>query len=342
MLLCKGWFVRNFSAKLASLLVVAARPQLAINDPGWILLRHNGKFARLNLQMSIRGTNNVELLRAVSQLRSALLLGLIALLTFAAFPAQAQRGEGKLIQQAPSGISVDEIISRFAAKERDFQAARAHYTYRQSNIIQTLSGETVDGEYRQDWDVNFDSHGKRSIAVTYAPAPTLTRIAMTNEDTNDLQNVMPFVLTTDEIPDYNILYVGQQQEDELQTYVFDISPKQIDKHHRRFEGRIWVDNHDFQIVKTYGKSVPDLHSGNDENLFPRFTTYREQIDNVYWFPTYTTADDTLHFKSGDVQIRVIIKYTDYKRFGSETKILYGGKELPDSAEPKQLNKKNSE
>jgi len=225
---------------------------------------------------------------------------------------------------------VDEIIRRFAAKEKEFQAARAHYTYRQSNIIQTLDGAGVDGEYRQDWDVNFDSHGKRSIAVTYAPAPTLTRISMTNEDTNDLQNVMPFVLTTDEIPDYNILYVGQQREDELQTYVFDISPKQIDKNHRRFEGRIWVDNHDFQIVKTYGKSVPDLRSGKDENLFPRFTTYREQIDNVYWFPTYTTARDTLHFKGGDVDIRVIIKYTDYKRFGSETKILYDGKQIPDS------------
>jgi hypothetical protein len=165
---------------------------------------------------------------------------------------------------------------------------------------------------------------------------------MTSEDTNDLQNVMPFVLTTDEIPDYNIIYAGQQREDELQTYVFDISPKNIDKNHRRFEGRIWVDNRDFQIVKTYGKSVPDVHSGSNENLFPRFTTYREQIDNVYWFPTYTTADDTLHFKSGDVQIRVIIKYTDYKRFGSETKILYGGKELPDSTEPKQLNRKNSD
>ena len=245
-------------------------------------------------------------------------------------PAQAQRGEGHMVQAQPTGITVDEIIRKFAEKEKQFQAARERYTYHQSNIIQTLEGASVDGEYRQDWDVNFDTHGKRTITVTYAPANTLTRISMTSEDTNDLQNVMPFVLTTDEIPDYNILYVGQQREDELDTYVFDIAPKQIDKHHRRFQGRIWVDNRDFQIVKTYGKSVPDLHSGSEENLFPRFTTYREQIDNVYWFPTYTTADDTLHFKSGDVQIRVIIKYTDYKRFGSETKILYDGKELPDS------------
>jgi hypothetical protein len=266
------------------------------------------------------------------------LLTLITLLLLSHVPAaNAQRGEGGLVTQPPTNIRVEEIISRFAAKEKEFIAARAHYTYNQSNIIQTLEGNTVDGEYRQDWDVNFDGRGKRTISVTYAPAPTLQRIQMTTEDTNDLQNVMPFVLTTDEIPDYNILYLGQQPEDELQTYVFDVAPKQIDKNHRRFQGRIWVDNHDFQIVKTYGKSVPDIHSGSSENLFPRFTTYREQIDNVYWFPTYTKADDVLHFKTGDVPIRVVIKYTNYKRFGSATKILYNGKQLPDSTEPKHLN-----
>ena len=267
--------------------------------------------------------------KRVHPLASLVLALLVTPLIFLA-PAHAQRGEGQLLNRAPAGIRVDEIISKFAAKEKEFQAAREHYTYHQSNLIQTLDGASVDGEYRQDWDINFDNQRKRTITVTYAPAPTLTRVSMTSEDTNDLQNVMPFVLTTDEIPDYNTNYLGQQHEDELQTYVFDISPKQIDKHHRRFEGRIWVDAQDFQIVRTYGKSVPDLRSGSGENLFPRFTTYREQVDGVYWFPTYTTADDVLHFKGGDVQMRVIIKYTDYKRFGSETKILYNGQELPDS------------
>lgn len=259
----------------------------------------------------------------------------VAILMLSVFlcPVHAQRGEGSLVSQPPTGITVDEIISRFAAKEKQFQAARAHYTYHQSNIIQTLDGGVADGEYRQDWDINFNSESKRTITITYAPESTLQRISMTKEDTNDLQNVMPFVLTTDEIPDYNIIYSGQQREDELQTYVFDIAPRQIDKNHRRFQGRIWVDNHDFQIVKTYGKSVPDIHSGNNENLFPRFSTYREQIDNVYWFPTYTSANDVLHFKGGDVPIRVIIKYSDYKRFGSESKIIYDGKELPQSTTP---------
>ena len=288
-----------------------------------------------NLYMLIRNPGLTTRGRGLSQHVGPSLFQLLCLITISSLgilPSQAQRGEGPLVKSQPNGISVQDIISRFAEKEKQFQTAREKYTYKQSNIIQTLDGDTVDGEYRQDWSINFDNQGKRTITVDYAPADTLTRISMTSEDLNDMQNVMPFVLTTEEIPDYNILYLGQQKEDELNTYVFDISPKQIDKKHRRFEGRIWVDNQDFQIVKTYGKSVPDIHSGSQENLFPRFTTYREQVDNVYWFPTYTSADDTLHFKGGDVRIRVIIKYTDYRRFGSETKIIFDGKQLPNSTE----------
>jgi hypothetical protein len=64
-----------------------------------------------------------------------------------------------------------------------------------------------------------------------------------------------------------------------------------------------------------------------ENLFPAFTTYREQINGRYWFPTYTRADDTLKFSGGDVRVREIIKYTNYKRFGSDVKITYEGQEI---------------
>jgi hypothetical protein len=156
---------------------------------------------------------------------------------------------------------------------------------------------------------------------------------MSKEDLDDIEKRMPFVLTSDEIPLYDIKYVGQQHVDELETYVFDISPKTIEKNRRYFDGRIWVDNQDFQIVKTYGKNVPDIGVGgkkpkpNDENLFPRFTTYRELVDGKYWFPTYTKVDDTLNFSSGDVHIRQVIKYTNYKRFGSSVKITYEGAEV---------------
>jgi len=253
-----------------------------------------------------------------------------------ALPASADdRGEGPLDSSQPQGITVDQIIQKFAAREKEFKLAREQYTYRQSVTVQTLDGDTVDGEFRQVVDVLFDDKGHRIEQVVFAPQDTLKRIAMTREDFADIQQRMPFVLTSDEIPEYQILYVGKQHEDELGTYVFDIAPKQIQKDKRYFQGRIWVDDHDFQIVKTYGKNVPDLgvgkHRGGQENLFPNFTTWRQQIDGKYWFPVYTSVNDELHFSSGDVHVRQIVKYTNYKRFGSNVKITYEGQEISKGA-----------
>lgn len=242
----------------------------------------------------------------------------------------AQRGEGPLDPSQPTNISVDQIIQNFAAKEKQFKVARDQYTYRQDLLVQTLDGDTPNGEFREVEDVLFDNNGNRVEHVVFAPQSTLVGILMTKEDYDDIRRRMPFVLTSDEIHDYNILYVGKQKQDELGTYVFDVAPKQIDKNRRYFQGRIWVDDHDFQIVKTFGKNVPDLGTkkrGGQENLFPNFTTWRQQIDDKYWFPVYTKVDDTLHFSSGDIHIRQIVKYTDYKRFGSNVKITYDGQDI---------------
>jgi hypothetical protein len=200
-----------------------------------------------------------------------------------------------------------------------------------------MDGDTVKGEYQETFDVLTDDRGKRMENVVFAPQSSIEQggLSITKEDLDDLRNKLPFVLTSDELGDYDILYVGQQQQDELHTYVFDIAPKQIEKGRRYFQGRIWVDDHDFQIVKTNGKTVPDIRKKRgEENLFPSFTTWREQIDGKYWFPTYTLADDTLHFSTQDIRIREILHYEDYKRFGSSAKIIYNGKEI-DKAEPGQ-------
>lgn len=239
--------------------------------------------------------------------------------------------EGPLDTSQPKGITPEEIIQRFSAKEKEFREAYDQYGYRESAKMQTLDGDTVDGEFQETFDVSFDDQGRRVKNVVFAPLPTLTRIGMTREDYDDLENGFPMVLTSDEIGQYNVLYVGQQQEDELHCYVFDIAPKQIEKNKRYFQGRIWVDDHDFQIVKTYGQMVPETRAKKgkgQENLFPKFTTWREQVDGKYWFPTYTRADDTLRFMTGDVKIREVVKYTNYKRFGSNVKITYQGKEIP--------------
>src|ERR1700690_1892447 len=257
-------------------------------------------------------------------------------------PPMALGQEGPLDKSAPKGTTVEEIIKRFAAKEKEFKDARDQYTFRQDVKVMTLDGDTPDGYYQQVFDVTFDDKGRKIKNVVFAPQPTLQRIMMTEEDFDDIENRLPFVLTSDEIGEYDILYVGQQKQDELNTYVFDVAPKQIVGKKRYFQGRIWVDDHDFQIVETYGKAVPDIHKKKDnENLFPQFTTWREQIDGQYWFPTYTRAEDTLKFRIGDVKIREIIKYTNYRRFGSKSRITYDGKEVqkgtdqakPDSQKP---------
>jgi hypothetical protein len=250
----------------------------------------------------------------------------------AALPAIAQ--EGPLDTSAPKGITPEEIITRFAAREKLFKEAREHYTYRQDIKVQTLDGKTPTGEYHEVFDVLYDDKGHRIENVVFAPQSSLDQggLSLDEGDVQDFRNRLPFVLTTDEIPEYNILYVGQQQEDQLHCYVFDIAPKQIVGKKRYFQGRIWVDDHDYQIVKTYGQAVPETKDtkkkGKEEHLYPKFTTWREQIDNQYWFPTYTRADDTLHFNTGDIHIREIVKYEDYKRFGSNVRILYNGQEVP--------------
>src|SRR5213594_3980067 len=220
------------------------------------------------------------------------------------FPAlQAFAQEGPLDPTQPKGVTADEVIKRFAATEKEFKAALDLYAYRQTVKVQTVDGDTIDGEYAQTFDVTFDDQGHKVKTVVYAPESSLQRISMTQEDVDDIENRLPFVLTSDEIPEYDILYAGQQQEDELHCYVFDIAPKRIEGKKRYFQGRIWVDDHDFQIVKTYGKTVPDIRSKKGENLFPKFTTWREQIDGRYWFP-------------------------NYKRFGSKVTVTYEGKEIP--------------
>ena len=241
--------------------------------------------------------------------------------------------EGPLDPAPPKGITSEEIIQRFAAKEKEFKQAREQYTYRQDVMVRTPDD---GGEYHEVFDVVFDDHGKRLENVVFAPQSSLRLVEMSPEDVDDIRHRLPFVLTSDEIPEYQILYVGQQPEDELHCYVFDIAPKEIVGKKRYFQGRIWVDDRDFQIVKTFGKTVPDIRKKKgQENLFPKFTTWRQQIDGKYWFPTYTKADDVLHFSNQDTRIVEKVKYENYQRFGSNVKITYEGKEVPKAPGAKQ-------
>ena len=221
-------------------------------------------------------------------------------------------------------VPVDEIIRKFAEKEKQFRIARDNYTYRQDVRVQELNAnDRVLGEYQIVSDITFDSAGRRTEKIIRAPANTLQGLQMTPQDLQDIREIQPFVLTSDNINKYKLKYDGKEKIDEIDSYVFDVEPKVIEKGQRYFQGQIWVDDKDLQIVKTYGKAVPDIRGKGEENLFPRFETYREQIDQ-YWFPTYTKAVDTLQFSAGAKRIRQIIKYENYKKFEADVKLTFGG------------------
>ena len=202
----------------------------------------------------------------------------------------------------------------------------------------------MSGEFRLVQDITYDDKGGRLENVKFAPQSTLQEVSMSPSDFEDFRTMMAFILTTDDLPKYNLLYVGQQHVDEIDTYVFDIAPKTIEKGHRYFQGRLWIDNRDLQIVKSCGKTVPQIiavaskkKKNVQEDLSPTFVTYREQVDGQYWFPTYTRADDVLHFRLNNVHIRETVKYMNYKRFGSTTKIVFKG-EVKDDKTPQPAKK----
>jgi hypothetical protein len=225
-------------------------------------------------------------------------------------------GNGTLDSAPPKNITQQEVIVKLGVAESAVKQARLHYTYKQDVLMQTLSGTRVTGEFHEVTTVSYDAKGRRQEQVTFAAQPSLRGIQLTREDMEDIRAIMPLVLGSEDLPQYNLTYEGQQHVDDLDTYVFHAAAKKPEKDQRYFDGRIWVDAQDFQIVKLCGKSGPEkvqVKKHERPDLHPMFVTYRQQIDGRYWFPAYTRSDDTLHFRNGSVRLREIIKYTAYKR-----------------------------
>lgn len=259
-----------------------------------------------------------------------MLVTMLLLPLSASAQTNCNEGAGPLVNEQPQGISTDAIVQKFTAQESFFREAQTHYTFNQDVSVQTLAADAVDGEFRRVSDIAFKA-GKRVEYVTFAPQSSLRRISLEKEDFDDIDGFSSFVLTSENAQKYNFLYAGRQKVDAIDTYVFDVAPKQLEPGKRFYQGRVWVDDRDILIVKTCGKNVPDravppkekekkknkkLKRGQlpAENITPTMVTYRELTDGKYWFPTYVRSDETLHFTNGDeIHVREIIRYTKYKR-----------------------------
>jgi len=248
-------------------------------------------------------------------------------------------GFGPLDPSQPS-LPVPQIIQEFTAKETLFKQALDNYTWTRSVRVQTLDDDgQPNGQYYQVVDVTYDTDGHRTEHVVDAPEGMLKDIDGTNEimmserDFSDIEQRLPFVLTTEDAAQYDITYLGKQRVDEIETWVFAIKPKVLEKKKRYFQGRIWVDQKEHQIVVTDGKNVPDdLRPGHEDLTLP-FITYRQLIDGKYWFPVYTVGEATLHFAGGtgylsdNARLRETLKYTNYRQYHTSIRVIYQGQDI---------------
>lgn len=268
-----------------------------------------------------------------SQLFTAKLFLANAILAAAALALTAT---GALAQTSVSGPDVPDtnrIIQAFTAKEGEFRRALNNYSFKRDALIQSIGmGGQVMGEYHRVSNFTFDDQGNRYEKITFFPMATMPEV--TPEDIEDLGGIEPFALEPSKIPLYNIRYVGKEKIDELNLYIFDVSPKVIPdpkkSKERLFVGRVWVDDQDLQIVKTKGKGVPETKN----NKFPTVETYREHIDGRYWFPTYSYADEELVYDNGStLHVRLQVRYTDFAPARATLKVTEVGESETSSTKP---------
>jgi hypothetical protein len=215
----------------------------------------------------------------------------------------------------------ERILKAFTAKETEFRQALNQYSFKRDALLQSIGmGGQVTGEYHRVSYFTFDDQGHRYEKISFFPMSSLS--AVTQEDVDDLGGIQPFALEPSKISKYDFKYVGKEKIDELNLYVFDVTPKVIPDpkktKERLFLGRIWVDDQDLQIVKTKGKGVPETKV----NKFPIVETYREQFGGRYWFPTYSYADEELIFEGGEpLHIRMKVTYSDFAPARADVKII---------------------
>jgi hypothetical protein len=279
-------------------------------------------------------------------------------------------GFGPLDPTQPS-IPVAQIIQEFTAKETLFSQALDDYTWTRTVKVQSLDDDGhANGQYYQVVDIYYTPAGQRMERVTDAPQGKLFdtacfrdsnstgsgdanstgsgdstpspsgngsvcngEILMTEKDFSDIEQRLPFVLTSQDAAQYDITYVGQQKVDQIDTWVFDVKPKTMEKNKRYFQGKIWVDQKEHQIVVTNGKNIPDDLRPNHMDLTLPFITYRQMVDGKYWFPVYTVGDATMHFLAGkgylsdNAHLRETVKYSNYHQFRTSIRVLYNGQDI---------------
>jgi hypothetical protein len=211
---------------------------------------------------------------------------------------------------AAQQVSSTEILSRVASNGREIGPSFDNLAHYEELRIQAVSiGNIVTGEYYRLTRVFRDRTERAAEKVieekSTLPNETFFSIAAVHR----LLQIYRFNITPEVLQQYEFNYIGRERIDELNTFVFDVKPKdrvlaRPAAESRYLKGQIWIDDQDMQVVKVSGEILP--HSRPDRT--PRFETYFKNYDR-YWLPAYTTADEDLRMSDGTS--RVIIKVREY-------------------------------
>jgi hypothetical protein len=255
----------------------------------------------------------------------------VALLCFGAGAARGQENQGpqkppepehdvrrvastQPTEEAPPDVPQPLVIKRFAEKEEENARVRGRYGYKKTiKLTEYGTDGNPMGEFSVTTTPIVASDGRVYERVQADGTSTLRTVKLSPEDVNAISKIPGYPLALSQVEKYNITFVGRELVDEVDCYMFQVKPKFLERANALFEGIVWVDVKYLEIVKSYGKFVTDLGDFHSPELpFANFETYRENVEGKYWFPNYARSDDRLHFQDGDVPLRVVIKWTEFK------------------------------
>src|ERR1700719_2338889 len=224
---------------------------------------------------------------------------------------------------APPSLPVEEIVRRFSQKEDEYLKSRPNYGFRKSVRIQEFGPDGgVVGEFLRVTEYQKLADGRVAMKAIEKPQSTLQGVYLAPEDLDALDKIQAYPLTSGQLAKYELKFIGRELVDEVDCYIFQVKPKMVERAKAYFEGVVWVDAQYLEVVKTYGKWVTDQGDtrGIAQLPFSLFETYRENVDGKYWFPNYLRSDDTFHTKEGDIPVRLVIKWTDFKPAGASQSV----------------------
>lgn len=214
-------------------------------------------------------------------------------------------------EKAP--IPPDEIVRRFSEQEDTYARALGNYTYRRTVRLQELGqdGKPI-GQAEVVTEIVVGEDGSRRQRPVSRSDSTLHLLELEPDALEVLGRMATFPFGESQVSSYSFQYQTSEPVDELMTYVFRVTPKQLDRTHAYFSGLIWVDDHDLAVVKSFGKWLTEQGDLTLPNLpFNMFETYREPVSNKYWMPAYSRSDGSASENGAKVPVRLTVLWDRY-------------------------------